>query len=207
MSCWRRSRKRVATVLLSFAIVISNQSFADKERDITRLLRVSRTQQQFEAAALAQTREILRTYQSIVYHQIRLNLPETLRREIINCYNAAYSWDQFEPGIVDIMVAAYEEEEIELLTNYYSNRSVAPMKIDALRKAMTKTGEIQHQSAEFIYSKSESCLDRDVELIVGFVKDVEGTTSASQKELRERLVPELFRRARLPAPASSQATD
>jgi len=200
-------RKKWSLIFTVTVLLFNPSAFADKARDVSRLLKVSRTEQQFEAAALAQTRDLLRTYQSIVYRQIQLNLPESLKRQIITCYNDVFNWKKFEPGIIRIMSNSYMDEEIETLTNYYRNRSVAPMHIETLRMAMSKSASIQQQSVDFIFKNSESCLDQDVELITAFVGEVEANTTAAQRSNQERLVPELFRRALKQATENSALTN
>ena len=158
-------------VSLFFACLcfISTITHADAVRDANRLLRVTNLGNRFDLMALDQTRKIIRTYSSIVNMSVALDLPQTIKNLIAACYEEVYAWDQFEPGIVQILAENLSQKELRLLLDFYSNRGLSPMEINTFKNTVSKANEIERISLEYIFEHSDSCVERDAELIGEFL--------------------------------------
>ncbi len=119
--------------------------------------------------ALDQTRKIIRTYSSIVNMSVAIALPQNLKNSIAACYAEVYAWEQFEPGIVQILAENLTQKEIRLLIDFYSDRGLPPMEIDTFKNTVAKAQEIELSSIEYIFNNSDSCVERDAELINDFL--------------------------------------
>lgn len=150
---------------------VSTIAHADAVRDANRLLRVTNLGNRFDSMALDQTRKIIRTYSSIVNMSAALNLPQTIKNSIAACYEEVYSWDKFEPGIVQILAENLSQKELRLLIDFYSNRGLPPMEIDTFKNTVSKATEIERISIEYIFDHSGSCVVRDAELIGDFLAE------------------------------------
>ena len=128
---------------------VSTITHADTIRDANRLLRVTNLGNQFDLMALDQTRKIIRTYSSIVNMSVALSLPQT--------------------GIVQILAENLSQKELHLLIDFYSNRGLPPMEINTFKNTVSKANEIERISLEYIFEHSDSCVERDAELIGEFL--------------------------------------
>lgn len=144
-------------------------AYADSIYDANRLLRVTDTGDRFESMALRQTRDIIRTYSSIVSMSAEVALPLDLKRTIAACYAEAYAWHKFRPGIAQILVEVLNQKELLLLIDFYSSRSLPPREIPAFKRVIRKADQIQQLSADYIYAHADSCVDRDAELIFSYL--------------------------------------
>ena len=147
-------------------------AYADSIYDANRLLRVTDTGDRFESMALQQTRDIIRTYSSIVSMSAEVALPLNLKRTIAACYAEAYAWHKFRPGIAQILVEVLNQKELLLLIDFYSSRSLPPREIPAFKRVIRKADQIQRLSADYIYAHADSCVDRDAELIFSYLRSL-----------------------------------
>lgn len=166
-------------LLLAFPGVFTESARADSLRDANRLLRVTDIGKQFESMALRQTRNIIRTYSSIVSMSADSSLPPQIKNSIAACYAEAYAWEKFESGIAKILADKFSQKEMRLLIDFYSNRGLPPMEIQSFKNAIAKSIQIEQMSAEYIFANSDGCVERDAELILAYLN--------SSKQLRPSL--------------------
>ena len=88
--------------LIASLLFVTNYVNADAVRDANRLLQVTNMGSQFESMALQQTRDIIRTYSSIVSMSVEVSLPLQIKNNIASCYAEVYAWENFQPGIAQI---------------------------------------------------------------------------------------------------------
>lgn len=156
--------------LLSFLLLTSAVGAAEI-RDANRLLRASNVSKQFESITLLQTRNIIRTYSSIVATSTDVELPLWLKREIAACYEQAFAWEKFEDGIAQILLDNFSEDELSLLTDFYRSEGLPPTEITNFKAAIAKGEVIQQLSADYIFANSDGCAEQDVDLILNFLAD------------------------------------
>jgi hypothetical protein len=156
--------------LLSFLFFASTVGAAEI-RDANRLLRVSNVASQFESMTLLQTRNIIRTYSSIVAMSADVELPQWIKKEIAACYEQAFAWKKFEDGIAQILLDNFSKDEMSLLTDFYRSEGLPPTEIPNFKAAIAKGEMIQQLSADYIYANSEGCAEHDIDLILGFLAD------------------------------------
>ena len=158
-----------ATCLAALLCSGPSAAYADSIYDANRLLRVTDTGDRFESMALQQTRDIIRTYSSIVSMSAEVALPLNLKRTIAACYAEAYAWHKFRPGIAQILVEVLNQKELLLLIDFYSSRSLPPRQIPAFKRVIGKADQIRRMSADYIYAHADSCVERDAELIFSYL--------------------------------------
>lgn len=151
--------------LIVSLLFVTSYTNADAIRDAKRLLQVTDTAGRFESMALQQTRDIIRTYASIVSMSVEVALPQQIKNHIAACYAEVYAWEQFQPGIAQILADNFSQKELRLLTDFYSNRGLPPMEIDTFKDIIARAEQIQRASADYIFANSASCVDRDARLI------------------------------------------
>ena len=156
--------------LLSLFFLTSTVGAAEI-RDANRLLRVSNVASQFESRTQLQTRNIIRTYSSIVAMSTDVKLPEWIKREIADCYEQAFAWENFEDGIAQILLDNFSEDEMKLLTNFHRSEGLPPTEITNFKAAVAKGKVIQQLTAEYIFDNSNGCAEHDIDLILGFLAD------------------------------------
>ncbi|PCI75378.1 MAG: hypothetical protein COB20_13010 [SAR86 cluster bacterium] len=156
--------------LLSFLFLASTVGAAEI-RDANRLLRVSNVASQFESMTLLQTRNIIRTYSSIVAMSADLELPQWIKIEIAHCYERAFAWEKFEEGIAEIFLENFSKAEMNLLTNFYQSEGLSPTEIANFKAAIAKGVRIQQLTADYIFANSEGCAEHDIDLILSFLAD------------------------------------
>ena len=156
-------------VLIVSLLIVSSYTHADAVREANRLLRVTDIGSRFESMALQQTRDIIRTYASIVAMSVEVNLPQQVRNSIAACYAEVYAWEQFQPGIAQILADNLSQKELRILTDFYSNRGLPPMEIDTFKNIIAKADYIERVSADYIFANSASCVDRDAAVIRNYL--------------------------------------
>ena len=156
--------------LLGFLLVTPAVA-ADEIRDANRLLRASNVASQFESMTLQQTRNIIRTYSSIVAMSADVELPQWIKLEIAACYEQAFAWENFEEGIAQIFLENFSTDEMTMLIDFYRSEGLPPTQIENFKAAIAKGEEIQQLSADYIFSHSEGCAEHDIDLILGFLSD------------------------------------
>ena len=140
-------------------------------RDANRLLRVSNVASQFESMTLLQTRNIIRTYSSIVATSADVELPQWIKREIAACYERAFAWEKFEDGITQILLDNFSKDEMSLLTDFYRSEGLPPTEIPNFKAAIAKGEMIEQLTADYIFANSDGCAEHDIDLILGFLAD------------------------------------
>jgi hypothetical protein len=168
------SARCLLTQALSFTFIgvmlsLSNSASADAQREAGRLLVVTNLGNKFQSIAQEQTRIIIRTYTSIVSTSVEINLPRHLTQTIAACYSRSYAWNNFEAGIINILAEQLTEKEMRLLIDFYQDRGLPPMEIQAFKDIINKADNIEQLSAEYIYTNSDSCVEKDVELIIAYL--------------------------------------
>lgn len=156
-------------VIICCLLVVYQASQADAVRDANRLLRVTQLGRLFESIAQQQTRDIIRTYSSIVSMSAQLTLPQQIKQNIAACYAEVYAWENFELGIAQILADNLSQKQIRLLIDFYQNRGLPPMEIQTFKDTIAKADRIRQISTEYILNNSSSCVDRDAELILGYI--------------------------------------
>ena len=156
--------------LLSFLIFTSTVGAAEI-RDANRLLRVSNLASQFESMTLLQTRNIIRTYTSIVAMSAGVELPQWIQMEIAVCYEKTFAWEKFEDGVAQILLDNFSNHEILLLTDFYRSEGLPPNEIPSFKAAIAKGEMIQQLTADYILANSDGCAKHDIDLILGFLAD------------------------------------
>lgn len=159
-------------LLISLAAPTALAQSNDSVRYAKRLLRVSGTAEQFESAAQQQTRAIIRTYLSIVNMSVDVKLPTHVTSSIAACYDAAYAWENFEDGVADIVSQQLTNREMLLLIDFYNDLGLPPSEIDTFKATLDKMSSIREFSASFIFDQSAGCVDRDAEIINGYLSSV-----------------------------------
>lgn len=160
---------KISHLLLLCLLLVASTAKADALRDAKRLLRVTNISRQFESVVLQQTRDIVRSYSSIVSTMAKVSLPQRITRSIASCYIEMYTWEKFESGIAGILAGNLSQKELRLLIDFYSNRSLPPMEIQAFKDIIANAQQIQQLSADFIFENSSNCVERDAELIFTYL--------------------------------------
>ena len=156
--------------LLSFLLLTSTVGAAEI-RDANRLLRVSNVASQFESMTQLQTRNIIRTYTSIVAISADVELPLWIKMEIEACYEQTFAWEKFEDGIAQILLNNFTNHEMVLLTDFYRSEGLPPAEIPSFKAAIAKGEMIQQLTTDYILANSEGCAEHDIGLILGFLAD------------------------------------
>ncbi|MCG8415250.1 MAG: DUF2059 domain-containing protein [Pseudomonadales bacterium] len=143
-----------------------------------RLLRVSGTAEHFAARTSHQTSNIIRSYTSIVNMEADVRLPQHILSSIRNCYQQVYAWDNFEDGIALILAQQLSDEEMLILIDFYRDLGLPPMAIETFKATIAKAPSIQQVSADFIFSSSGSCVDRDALIINDYLSSLDPAFSS-----------------------------
>ena len=128
-------------------------------------MKITSAGKNFEAVAERQSRDIVRTFDSIVYQSAATGLPENIRTAITDCYVQEFSWEKFASGVAAILADNLNEQELSLLLDFYQDRSVPPDQIDAFKDTLSKATAIQQQAIDYIFANSNDCLDYSSRLI------------------------------------------
>jgi hypothetical protein len=169
-------KNNTQAIAAAFVLLVSfapHSASADAVVDASRLLRVTSLGQKFESVAQRQTREILRTYSSIVSMALAVSLPPPLKQTIAECYAEVYAWENFEPGIAQILAENLSQKEIRLLIDFYRDLGLPPMEIQTFKDTIAKADQIMQISTEYILSNSVGCVDRDTRLILSYLANLE----------------------------------
>ena len=162
--------KKMKIRLASYSLIIcfflvTDDAYSDPIRDANRLLQVTDIGKHFEVTAQLQTRDIIRTYVSIVSMSLEVTLPEQIKNKIASCYAKVYAWENFQPGIAQIFAENLSQKELRLLIDFYRNLGLPPMEIKAFKELISKSEQIRRMSAEYIFLNSGSCVDQDAGVI------------------------------------------
>lgn len=144
---------------------------ANASRDAAKLIELTNIREQFELARQQQTRQIIRTYASIVNNESGHELPVAVKRQISLCYEQKYDWSNFEDGIIDILMGTFSEEELGMLLDFYRNRSVPPTEIDAFKNIVAKGELIQRLGAEHIFAMTNGCVEQGTEAVLKYLRE------------------------------------
>jgi hypothetical protein len=164
---------KVATlslVLLSLSVA-PNRVLADANSDAAKLIELTNISEQFELARQQQTREVIRTYASIVSHESGRELPAAVKEEIALCYEQEYDWSNFEDGIINIVLENFSEKELGILLDFYRNRGLPPTEIDAFKNIVAKGELIQKLGAEYIFTTTRGCVTQGTEAVLKYLKE------------------------------------
>ena len=142
---------------------------ADKLDDARKLLKTTEIDEKFNLAAQSQTGDIIRTYASIVAMTTNVELTDSIKQQIISCYEQTYTWENFESGFVRIFAETFSELELNLLIDFFSDKSVSPTNIAQFKNLRDKAEIIEQETIEFMFTNSIGCDSRNVELIQAFV--------------------------------------
>ena len=171
LTWYSKSSMRISYLsLLSFLIFTSTVGAAEI-RDANRLLLVSNVASQFESMTLLQTRNIIRTYTSIVAISAGVELPQWIKMKIAACYEKTFAWEKFEDGVAQILLDNFSNHEMLLLTDFYRSEGLPPTEIPSFKAAIAKGEMIQQLTADYILANSDGCAGHDIDLILGFLAD------------------------------------
>ena len=157
--------------LIICCFLVTDDAYSDAIRDANRLLQVTDIGKHFEVTAQLQTRDIIRTYVSIVSMSLEVTLPEQIKNKIASCYAKVYAWENFQPGIAQIFAQNLSRKELRLLIDFYRNLGRPPMEIKAFKELISKSEQIRRMSAEYIFLNSGSCVDQDAGVIHDYLAD------------------------------------
>ena len=141
------------------------------------LLRITGTGERFNQVTQQQTLEVVRTYRSIVTTSTGLELPATITEEIANCFITVYDWRNFAPGIARILATSLEAGELELLLDFFRDRSVPPTHFQDFRRGLDKADLIESRVADYIFTTGQDCQSRAAELIKQYIALVQPPSS------------------------------
>lgn len=164
---------RINCLILLSLLFLASTAGAAEIRDANRLLRVSNVASHFESMTQLQTRNIIRTYSSIVAMSADVELPQWIKRDIAVCYEQTFAWENFEDGIAQILLDNFSADEIKLLTGFYRSEGLPPTEITNFKATIAKGEMIQQLTAEYIFANSDGCAEHDIDLILGFLADTE----------------------------------
>ena len=151
------------------ALLSPSQGQGDALADAKLLLRVSNSAAHFESRTESQINSILRTYASIVAMEKDVELPGQIKSAIAECYAREYAWENFRVGFAEILAEQLSQQQLQLLIGFYRNRGIPPSEIPAFRAAIDKAGLIEEISADYIYTTSLGCVQRDARLINAYI--------------------------------------
>ena len=157
---------------LTFTIwLLSANSHADNLDDAYRLLRITEVAREFEQATYQQTRNVIRTYSSIVAMSTDQELPDSIKQEISRCYLETYTWEKFEPGIAAIFADNLSTTELKLMIDFFSDKSVPPPMIEQFKTLIARADAIEQLAIDYMFSQTEGCDEQNVNLILKFLSD------------------------------------
>ncbi len=167
------NKNEQGTFLILIAMVVCLSPYqsvlADNLSDAHRLLRITDMGEKFKHTTQSQTADIVRTYSSIVVMTTDVTLPESIKRQIANCYYQTYTWEKFEPGIARIFADTLSQTELRILIDFFSDRSIPPAYIELFKNLRDKSGTIERLSIDYIVDHSEGCDKQNVSLILAFL--------------------------------------
>lgn len=151
--------------------MVPASSQADKLDDAYRLLRITEVASEFEQAARQQTRNVIRTYSSIVAMSTDQQLPESIKQEIARCYLETFAWEKFEPGIASIFADNLSAIELTLMIDFFSDKSVPPPMIGQFKALIARASIIEQMAIDYMFSQTEGCDAQNVDLILQFLSN------------------------------------
>lgn len=161
-------------IALMFSVLIipslgCSTLFADKLDDAQKLLQITELDEKFELTAQSQAKDIVRTYASIVATTTEVELSETVKRQIASCYAQTYTWENFESGFVEIFAQTFSQLELNLLIDFFSDKSVSPSNIEQFKNLREKASIIERETIKFMFANSDGCDSYNVDLIQAFI--------------------------------------
>ncbi|MDP7456270.1 MAG: hypothetical protein QGF62_06835 [Gammaproteobacteria bacterium] len=156
-------------VCVSLLMLLIPPAVADGLSDASRLLRVTSAGELFEETANQQTRDIIRTYVSIVNMSVQITLPDQIRDDIAECYRIMYAWEKFEPGIAQLLADNLSQHELRLLIDFYRNRGLPPAEIQAFKSTIAKADDIQLLISDYLFANSGGCVAQDTRSILSYI--------------------------------------
>ncbi len=168
--CAFPSLRPAACLLLVFFLTPIYTS-ADELDDAYRLLRITEVAREFEQATNQQTRNVIRTYASIVAMSTDRELPDSIKQQISNCYLETYAWEKFEPGIAAIFANNLSRAELKLMIDFFSDKSVPPPKIEQFKALIARADAIEQMAIDYMFSQTQGCDEQNVTLIMNFLSD------------------------------------
>ena len=163
--------RRIVLCLAILIWLVPVNSHADKLDDAYRLLRITEVAREFEQATTQQTRNVIRTYSSIVAMSTDQELPDSIKQEISNCYLETYAWEKFEPGIAAIFADNLSRAELRLMIDFFSDKSVPPPMIGQFKALIARADAIEQLAIEYMFGQTEGCDEQNVNLILDFLSD------------------------------------
>lgn len=167
------------TVLLTSVAFYWPVTDADSLSAAQHLLQVSDTRRHYETRTTQQTNAIIRSYSSIVSMAVDLDIPDSIKQHINNCYMEVYAWENFEHGLTQILADHLTLEELQLLAGFYDNLGLPPGDIQLFKDIIAKSSLIQEKSLEYMWSNSASCVEQDAALILDYVMANSGSHNAN----------------------------
>lgn len=158
-----------AVCLLLTVLLLPFGSAADELDDAYRLLRITEVAREFEQATHQQTRNVIRTYDSIVAMSTDRKLPDSIKQQISACYLETYAWEKFEPGIAAIFADNLSRAELKLMIDFFSDRSVPPPKIEQFKALIARADAIEQMAIDYMFSQTDGCDEQNVRLIMNFL--------------------------------------
>ena len=165
-----KSIKAVVACLYGL-LFLAPQVYADNQDEARKLLRVTNVAERFEQATAMQTAAIVRTFASIVNMSSDVILPLEIRRQISACYQEEFAWSRFESGFAEIFAANMSADELTLLIDFYSARSIPPPRINQFKQLINKADAIELQASEFMFAQTESCDRNSLHIIRAFLTE------------------------------------
>ncbi len=167
----RRKRLWGGTLAALLLLTGPGSCLADNLADALRLLRVTEVGEDFHRATRQQTRNVIRTYSIIVAMSTDQELPDAIKQAISRCYEETFGWERFESGIATIFADNFTGEELNLLIDFFSDRSVPPPLIDKFKAVVARAETIEKLAVDYIFSQTQGCDAYNVNLILDYLAD------------------------------------
>ncbi|MGB1639945.1 MAG: hypothetical protein ACPHCV_03210, partial [Pseudohongiellaceae bacterium] len=131
---------------------------------------MSNTSKHFNDRTEAHTRDVLRTYSSIIAMNTGLEIPSHITSAIADCYARTYSWGKFEEAFAEILTEHLDSEQIDLLIDLYRNRGLPPTRIKTFKDTIARVDAITSSVAIHIFANSHGCVQQDAQLITDWLR-------------------------------------
>jgi len=171
------AKNTLMSAIVAVLLWLSCAAGADSLQSANTLLKVSNSAQQFSEQTQDHIKKVLRTYSSIVAMETGIELPNTIRSAIADCYSREYDWSKFERGFADILSQHLSTIQIELLIGFYRNESIPPAQIENFKNAIRSAGAIAKNSADLIYKTGPGCVKQDARIISEYLSNAGLKTS------------------------------
>ena len=171
VSRWHRPGAGIRVFLGLLLLFSQGTVRGDNLADAYTLLRTTEVAREFELAARHQAGNVIRTFSSIVATSTDYELPDSLQQEMLLCYEEAFAWHRFEPGIAMIFAQTLSAEELGLLIDFFNDKSVPPPMIETFRAVISRAEEIERLAMDYLVKQSADCEQANVALILKFLSD------------------------------------